>query len=128
MRTVITQSVELPSKGLFQMYLDPIVHGVITGSPGTISREAGSAFSAFDGKLSGTMLVVVEPRLIVQSWRSVNFKPDDPDSTLILSFSETASAGRIDLIHLDVPDQDLAGVTKGWHKFYWEPWMTHLNK
>jgi activator of HSP90 ATPase len=127
MRNVITQAVELPSKQLFQMYLDPVVHGAITGLPVTIGREAGSAFSAFDGKLSGTMLVVIEPRLIVQSWRSVKFKPEDPDSTLILSFSETPTAGRIDLIHLDVPVQDLAGVTDGWHKFYWEPWRRYLN-
>ena len=127
MRNVITQSVELPSTKLFQMYLDPVLHGAITGFPVTIGREPGSAFSAFEGKLSGTMLVVIEPRLIVQSWRSVNFKPDDPDSTLILSISETPTIGRIDLNHIDVPIQDLAGVTEGWHKFYWEPWKRYLS-
>ncbi len=40
--------------------------------------ESGSAFAAFDGELSGTMLSVLAPRLVVQSWRSVNFAANDP--------------------------------------------------
>ena len=78
--------------------------------------------------MSGTILEVLRPRLIVQSWRSTQFKPDDPDSTLILSFSAEEDAGRIDLIHLDVPDHDYNGVTEGWPKYYWEPWRAYLQR
>lgn len=59
-------------------------------------------------------------------WRSINFKTDDPDSTLILCFTPEEKEGRIDLIHLDVPDQDYQGVTQGWEKYYWEPWRAYL--
>ncbi|MGA3000570.1 MAG: hypothetical protein ABSE20_02485 [Acetobacteraceae bacterium] len=48
-----------------------------------IGTTPGTPFRAFDGSLSGHMLTVVEPRLIVQSWQSVHFNDDDPDSTLI---------------------------------------------
>ncbi len=130
MRNVITQSVELgaPAERLFAMYLDPGLHAAITGAAVTISREAGSAFHAFGGQLSGTMLAVVEPRLVVQSWRSTQFRPEDRDSTLILSFYAASTGGRIDLVHLDVPDHDYTGVTEGWEKYYWAPWRRYLEQ
>jgi activator of HSP90 ATPase len=111
---------------LFDMYLDPVVHAAITGNPVQIGRETGAEFLAFNGALSGTILATVRPKLIVQSWRSTSFKGDYPDSTLILSFSTEGDNGRIDLVHLDVPDHDYEGVTQGWEKYYWTPWRSNL--
>src|SRR5262245_1264055 len=135
-RSVIQQTVVLPASAqeLFEMYLDPAAHAAITGAPVAIGSERGTAFQAFRGQLTGTILSVVRPRLIVQSWRSMMFKPDDADSTLILSFSVDAAdpgrnpQGRIDLLHLDVPDHDYQGVTEGWPKFYWTPWREYLKR
>jgi len=129
MRSVIKQSVVLPApaKRLFEMYLDPTMHEAVTGAPVTIARAPGSPFSAFNGALSGQILVVDEPALIVQSWRSSAFKSGDPDSTLILFFKPEQSQGRIELIHLDVPEHDHDGVTQGWQKFYWSPWLRYLT-
>src|SRR5437868_1442096 len=89
MRHVIRQSIVLPAAAeeLFAMYLDPQAHADITGAPVTIGETSASEFHAFGGQLSGIMLAIVTPRLVVQSWRSTIFKPDDPDSTLILSFA-----------------------------------------
>jgi activator of HSP90 ATPase len=129
MRNVITQTVLLaaPAEQLFAMYLDPGLHAAITGAPVTISRQAGSEFQAFGGVLTGTMLAVYEPRLVIQSWRSSQFRPEDADSTLILSFHAAPAGGQIDLIHLDVPDHDFVGVTEGWEKYYWTPWRRYLE-
>jgi activator of HSP90 ATPase len=129
MRSVITQSVVLPAPAeqLYATYLDAALHAAVTGAPVTIVAEAGALFHAFDGQISGAMLSVVPPRLIVQSWRSVNFHADDPDSTLILSFTPDGQQGRIDLIHIDVPEQDFEGVREGWEKYYWTPWKRYLN-
>jgi hypothetical protein len=92
----------------------------------TIAAAAGSPFRAFYGRLGGTMLAAVASVLIVQSWRSVNFGATDPDSTLILGFAPDGDGGRIDLVHLDVPECDYQGVTEGWEKFYWTPWRAYL--
>jgi hypothetical protein len=94
----------------------------------SIGAEPGALFRAFDGQLSGATLYVVAPRLIVQSWRSSNFLDGDPDSTLILSFAQEDQGGRIDLIHIDVPEQDYQGVTEGWEKYYWTPWKRYLAR
>jgi activator of HSP90 ATPase len=130
MRNVIQQTVVLPAAApsLLEMYLDPAAHQAFTGAAVTIGPEPGSEFRAFDGMLTGTMLAVVRPRLIVQSWRSVAFKPEDVDSTLILTFTPEGAEGRIDLVHLDVPDHDREGVQQGWKKYYWAPWRTYLER
>ncbi len=129
MRNIITQTVVLKAspEQLFAMYLDPAAHASFTGAAVTISPQAGSEFQAFGGVLTGAMLAVIEPRLIVQAWRSSQFRAEDCDSTLILSFSRAPAGGRIDLIHLDVPDHDFAGVTEGWEKYYWTPWRKYLE-
>ena len=132
MRRIIQQSVVLPAPAgkLFEMYLDPAAHAAITGRPVTIGAEEGAEFRAFDGQLSGLILALVRPRLIVQSWRSTKFRATDPDSILILSFSAAdaqSNEGRIDLVHLDVPEHDYDDVTKGWQKYYWSPWRACLE-
>jgi activator of HSP90 ATPase len=130
MRRLIAQSIVLPAPAgeLYATYLDPVRHATMTGAPATISSESGAPFRVFDGLLSGTTLYAIAPRLIVQSWRSVNFLDGDPDSTLILSFVPEGKDGRIDLIHLDVPEQDYEGVIKGWEKYYWAPWKRYLGQ
>src|SRR5579864_7350357 len=116
MRSLITQSVLLkaPAEALYATYMSAKKHAALTGAPVVISARSGSKFSAFGGALTGRMLSAIPSRLIVQSWRSNHFKPDDPDSTLILSFVPQGNRGRIDLVHIDVPPQDYKGVTEGW--------------
>jgi len=128
MRNVIRQSVVLPASAekLFEMYLSPSIHKAFTGAPVEIGDKKGSEFKAFDGSLTGTILEVIKPRLIIKSWRSVNFMAEDPDSTLILLFTSEGDEGRIDLVHLDVPEQDYDGVNQGWEKYYWTPWRKYL--
>src|SRR5690349_25118487 len=114
MRSVIQQSVVLPAPAerLFEMYLDPSTHAAFTGFPVAIGSEPGSPFHAFNKQISGLILAVVRPRLIVQSWRSVKFDEADPDSALILAFTSDGAdvgKGRIDLVHLDVPGHDFDG-------------------
>ena len=129
MRSTIYKTVVLPAPAadLYEMYMDADVHAAFTGAPAKISEEPGSPFEAFGGLLKGTTLQVVKPMLIVQSWRSVNFSDDDPDSTLIISFSPEDDDGRIDLVHLDVPESDFQGVSGGWESRYFAPWLTYLQ-
>ncbi len=129
MRSTIYKTVVLPGSPaeLYAMYMDAEIHAAFTGAPARISEEPGSPFEAFGGLLTGTMLQAVRPMLIVQSWRSVNFADEDPDSTLIISFSPEDDDGRIDLIHLDVPENDFQGVSGGWESRYFAPWLTYLQ-
>jgi uncharacterized protein YndB with AHSA1/START domain len=116
-----------PSR-LYAMYLDPKEHAAFTGAPVKISARVGAAFEAFGGALSGKILQLVPNRLIVQSWRSMQFGKRDLDSTLVLSFWSDPGGGRIELTHVNIADSDFAGVSEGWWKYYWNPWRVYLEK
>ncbi|HYA59322.1 MAG TPA: SRPBCC domain-containing protein [Burkholderiaceae bacterium] len=129
MPRTVTLAVALPRPParLYSMYLNAREHAAITGSPVTIAARPGAPFKAFGGALSGTILQVVPKRLIVQSWRSSNFAKRNLDSTLILSFWPDPAGGRIELTHVNVADEDFAGVSEGWSKYYWLPWRAYLE-
>jgi activator of HSP90 ATPase len=130
MPKTIQQRVTLPApaESLYDMYLDSRVHGAFTGSPVTIHSKPGSEFQAFGDMLSGRMLYTVPKRLIVQSWRAKDWKPEDLDSILVLTFWPEGNSGRIELVHVNVADQDFQGVNEGWEKYYWKPWREYLQK
>jgi len=130
MPKIIRQSVTLPTpaKQLYAMYLKPRVHGAITGAKVVIGARPGSNFSAFGGALRGRMLQTIPGRLIVQSWRSTAFRKSDVDSTLIIRFTPKGRNGRVDLVHINVPDHDYNGVNKGWKNYYWKPWRKYLAR
>ena len=130
MPKTVKQSVTLPApaKQLYAMYLSPGKHAAITGQKVAIGARPGSKLSAFGGALSGRMLQTIPGRLIVQAWRSRAFHKSDVDSTLILRFTPKGRSGRIDLMHVNVPDQDYRGVNKGWKSYYWKPWRKYLAR
>lgn len=128
-RTIqIAASLPAPPEQLFDMYLDPLAHAAFTGMPVTVSMTAGSAFSAFNGVITGTILQVVPKRLIVQSWRSPYWGASDLESTLVLTFLPDNDGARIELTQVNVVDADFAGVSHGWEKYYWAPWREFLQR
>jgi len=130
MPRIVRQSIVLPARAqeLYSMYLNARTHAAITGAPVTIGARPGARFRAFGGALTGRVLHTVPGRLIVQAWRSGKFRKGDIDSTLILRFTPAGAKGRIDLVHVNVPDHDYAGINKGWKNHYWRPWRKYLAR
>jgi activator of HSP90 ATPase len=124
---IIAASLPAPPEKLYDMYLDAKAHSAFTAAPATIEPRAGAKFSAFHGVLSGTVLHVEPKRLIVQTWRSANWAKQAIDSVLVMTFWPETDGGRIELVHAGVPDDDFAGVSHGWEKFYWTPWRAYLK-
>jgi len=129
MPKTIQQTVRFPAppEELFDSYLDPARHAAMTGQPAQISARPGGEFRAFDGRLSGRIVAVIPKRLIVQTWRAHHWTKEDADSILVLAFSGDRGYGQIDLIHVNVADHDVQGVTEGWEKYYWAPWRRFLG-
>ena len=126
----IHQSVTLPAQPetLYDMYLNQKHHAAITGGPVVISRTPGTRFRAVGGMISGRTLQVVPKRLIVQSWRAKDWKHEDLDSTLIISFSPDKDGCRIELTQVNVPEHVYEHVREDWEKYYWKPWRDYLMK
>lgn len=130
MPKTIHQSVKLPAAAdrLYDMYLDPMLHSAFTGGQVTINPVVGSEFNAFEGMLTGRVLALSPKRLIVQSWRGKDWKSEDADSVLVLSFLPEGDACRIELVHVNVPDYEFEDIYQGWEKYYWKPWREYLEK
>jgi activator of HSP90 ATPase len=130
MSTIIQQSAVFSASAqkLYDLYTDPKSHAEFTdGGAVKISTKPGSKFGAFGGMLSGTMLLAISGKQIVQRWRGTHWKETDADSILILTFVEVRKRARIDLVHVNVPQHDFKGVTEGWKKYYWNPLRTYLR-
>jgi len=127
----IIQSVTFATSGenLYNLYMNPKKHAAFTGGGKVvISSKRNSKFTAFDGMLTGHTILTLHGKLIIQSWRGAHWNDTDIDSTLILHFSQAGRRGKIDLIHVNVPDHDHAGVTDGWKTYYWTPLKEFLKK
>lgn len=123
---IMAASLPAPPDRLFDMYLDENEHAALTGLPATIEPHSGGEFRAFDGMLAGKILHLEPKTLIVQSWRSANWPLTAMDAVLILSFWPAEDGARIELVHANVPEEDFAGVSQGWEKYYWTPWRDYL--
>jgi len=112
---------------LYEFFMDSKKHTAATGMPAKISRKVGGKWSAFGGMIQGKTLALVPNRMIVQAWRSSQWKKADPDSILVARFEKSASGGAtVALTHVGVPEYDQEGVKQGWTKYYWDPWKTYL--
>ena len=113
---------------LYAMYLNSKEHTNLTGNnTAKISTKEGAKFSIYEGYSWGKNLQLVTNKLIVQSWRSSDWKKSDVDSTLILSFEQIGNDGILTMIHANVPDNQVASLKKGWNDFYWTPWKKYLS-
>src|SRR5215510_8606811 len=122
MPKTIQQSVTFPASPatLFDIYMSSRKHAAATGAKAQMSRAVGGRFMAHDGHLRGRNLAIVRGRLIVQSWRSSNWKKRDLDSILVLVFSRVRGGGRVSLVQVNVPDANAASINRGWVEYYWK--------
>ena len=115
-------------EALFDTYLSTRKHSAATGAKAVMSRSVGGKFMAHAGHLRGRNLAIVPKRLIVQSWRGSNWGKRDLDSILVLVFSQVRGGGRISMVHANIPDANVASITRGWSEYYWKPWKKYLRR
>lgn len=51
---------------------------------------------------------------------------DDPDSIFMISLEKKGKDVVLHAIHANVSDKAAAGIDKGWHDHYWNPWKQQL--
>jgi len=101
--------------------------GMKTGAASvTISREAGGAFSAFGGYVTGRQIELVPNERIVQVWRAGSW---DPGSYSIAKFVlvEQGAETKIKFDHTGFPKGQAEHLAEGWRINYWEPLAKYLG-
>jgi len=88
--------------------------------PTEINREAGGAFSAFGGYITGRQIELVTNERIVQAWR-VGSWPPGIYSIAKFEFTEQDSGTKLIFDHTGFPEAAAQHLAEGWHANYWEP-------
>lgn len=99
----------------------------LAGKPVEMSREAGSAFSAFGGYVTGRQIELVPGQRIVQVWRAGAW---DAGVYSIAKFELSADGKGTKLVfdHTGFPQGDAGHLLEGWKGNYWEPLEKFLTQ
>lgn len=93
---------------------------VPAGKSVEVSPDAGGAFSAFGGHVTGRHVELVPNERIVQAWRAASW---DPGQYSIARFQliEQGSGTKVVFDHTGFPQGQGAHLAEGWKANYWEP-------
>jgi len=85
-----------------------------------MSPEAGGAFSAFGGYITGRNFELVPNERIVQAWRAASWGPGHY-SIARFELTEQGSGTKLIFDHTGFPPGQGAHLAEGWKANYWEP-------
>ena len=115
-----------PSFILYHAWLTSDVHSKMTGGMAECSQEVGGNFIAWDGYISGSNLELIPGHKIVQSWRTTDFKDNDPDSKITLTFHDHGGHCHVSLLHENIPSGQ-PDYEQGWEEHYLEPMSEYFG-
>jgi uncharacterized protein YndB with AHSA1/START domain len=85
-----------------------------------VSNEAGGAFTAFGGYVTGRQIELVPNERIVQVWRAGSWDPG-AYSIAKFEFVDQGSGSKIVFDHTGFPRGTAEHLAAGWRMNYWEP-------
>ena len=114
------------SKTLYDLYMNSKKHSVATAAPAKMSNKPGGKYSAHGGYITGENLLLLKDKLIVQTWRTLEWDKNDPDSTFTIILEPKGKNVTLYAVHSNLPDKHAESIDKGWYAHYWEPWKKYL--
>ena len=112
---------------IYAAWLSSAGHSAMTGSPAKVDGNAGGAFRAWDGYITGRTLALEPARRIVQAWRTSEFPEEAPDSRLEVLLEAVPEGTRLTLIHTDLPEDQVDSYRQGWTDFYFQPMKEYFS-
>jgi uncharacterized protein YndB with AHSA1/START domain len=106
---------------VFRALAEPLRHSAFTGARATGVARPGGRFTAFDGYIEGTYLVVVPGKRLAMRWRTRAFPKGATPSHLELVFKAEGGGTRLTLVQRDVPASQIEKYRSGWIANYWDP-------
>ena len=128
----IRQRVEFGASAheVYEALMDERKHAAFSGSEAKISREAGGAFSAYDGDITGRNVKLVPDRLIMQDWYcETEGWPKGHYSLVEFSLKDKKGGGCVlEFTQTGVPEASYDEISEGWKEYYWKPMKKMLGK
>lgn len=105
---------------VFEYLVNPEALTAWMGQHAVLEPHPGGLFAVdiAGSPIRGTYLEVEAPRRVLVSWGVAGSDDLPPGaSTVAFTLTATAQGTRIDVVHSDLPDADLAGHVDGWSHF-----------
>jgi uncharacterized protein YndB with AHSA1/START domain len=124
----LTCTLPATPEAVYDAWLDSAAHSAMTGDAAKIAKRVGGAYSAWDGYITGKTVELIPGKRIVQSWRTSEFAPRDPDSTIAVELAPAKAGARLTLIHNGVPDGQTAYENGGWQDSCFAPMKAYFAR
>ena len=113
-----TYTFKTPAKNVWDTLTDPFMIFEWSGYPATMSPQAGTQFSLWEGDVHGTNIEVVPQQKLVQNWFGGDW---DAPSVVTFTLHEENGVTTLELEQTGIPDYETADFDTAWDKFYLEP-------
>jgi uncharacterized protein YndB with AHSA1/START domain len=112
---------------VYRAWIDGGEHAAFTGTPAEIDPVVGGRFSAWDGYISGVTLALEPGKRILQAWRTTEFPPGSPDSSLEILLEPAQGGTSLSLQHTAIPDGQGESYAQGWEDYYFGPLRSYFT-
>jgi activator of HSP90 ATPase len=113
---------------VYEALLDPAKHSEFTGSPATGSKRVGSAFTAWDGYITGRYIALEKGKRIVQEWKTTEWPEGYPPSRLEFIVVAKKNGSQLTMKQSSVPAEQVERYRSGWVENYWDPLREYFEK
>jgi uncharacterized protein YndB with AHSA1/START domain len=104
-----------PPMDVYHALTNPNTIHLWSGEEATMSTEAGSEFSLWEGSITGKNLEFEEGKKIVQQWY---FGEQEEPSVVAIRLHEHKDGTSAELRHTNIPDEDYEDIIDGWNNLY----------
>lgn len=111
---------------VFDTWLDAHKHSMLTQAPAFIDPRVGGEYRLWGGSIFGEFVYLDRPRVIAQTWRTVDFTPQMEDTRLELRFEERVNGTHLVVTHGHIPQHMARMFREAWTQYYF-PRMTTIG-
>ena len=127
MKFKLTTTIPTSPERVYQAWLSSKQHTSMTDGEAKCTKRRGGTFTAWDGYIHGKNLELRPNEYIKQSWRTVEFEEDQPDSVIeIILEAKGADQCKLTLLHSDLSSKDKK-YKQGWVDSYFDPMKSYFK-
>ncbi len=124
----LTTTIPASPQAIYEAWLDSKKHGDMTGGDASIDGRVGGLFSAWGDYIEGTTRELVANQRIVQEWRTSEFPPNAPDSSVEIRLEAVGGSCKLTLKHTGLPSGDGPKYKQGWEDYYFKPMKEYFAR
>jgi uncharacterized protein YndB with AHSA1/START domain len=119
-----TIHIKVPRQEVYTAITNPLTIELWSGYRAEMENVPGSRFSMFEGDITGTIKTLKPPELVEQLW---DFGNQEEESLVRIELFEEGEKTRVELSHINIPDEAFENINTGWKHYYLEAMKSYLE-